>query len=52
MIPFGPREPTGGWLADHYTYYAGIEAETMEGILILFEQAKVSIVGLQTHLKF
>ncbi|KAF9070803.1 hypothetical protein BDP27DRAFT_1419576 [Rhodocollybia butyracea] len=48
MIPFGPREPTGGWRADHYTYYAGIEAETVEGILILFEQAKMSAILLRT----
>ncbi|KAF9027695.1 hypothetical protein BDP27DRAFT_1437088 [Rhodocollybia butyracea] len=48
MIPFGPCEPTGGWRADHYTYYAGIEAETVEGILILFEQAKMSAILLRT----
>ncbi|KAJ3924609.1 MAG: hypothetical protein NXY57DRAFT_1044792, partial [Lentinula lateritia] len=42
MIPFGAREPSGGHLADHYTFYSGIHAETLWGITVLFEQAEMS----------
>ncbi|KAF5367268.1 hypothetical protein D9757_011689 [Collybiopsis confluens] len=48
MIPFGARQPSGGRLADHYTVYAGIEAETLEGLTILFEQAEISTIMLLT----
>ncbi|KAF9026085.1 hypothetical protein BDP27DRAFT_1376340 [Rhodocollybia butyracea] len=48
MIPFGARQPSGGRRADHYTSYAGITAETYEGIIILFEQAKLSAMLMRT----
>ncbi|KAF9068231.1 hypothetical protein BDP27DRAFT_1364257 [Rhodocollybia butyracea] len=40
--------PSGGRRADHYTFYAGITAETYEGIIILFEQAKLSAMVMRT----
>ncbi|KAF9077222.1 hypothetical protein BDP27DRAFT_1357349 [Rhodocollybia butyracea] len=48
MILFGARQPSGGRQADHYTSYAGITAETYKGIIILFEQAKLSAMLMQT----
>ncbi|KAJ3765438.1 hypothetical protein FB446DRAFT_709464 [Lentinula raphanica] len=48
MIPFGARQPSGGRRADHYTFYAGIEANTHEGIKILFEQAQISAIMIRT----
>ncbi|KAF9070673.1 hypothetical protein BDP27DRAFT_1419696 [Rhodocollybia butyracea] len=41
-------QPSGGRRADHYTSYAGITAETYEGIIILFEQAKLSAMLMRT----
>lgn len=41
MMPFGARQPSGGHLADHYTFYQGINADTLWGITVLFEQAEV-----------
>lgn len=41
MFPFGARQPSGGRLADHYGFYAGIDADTYEGVRVLFEHAKV-----------
>ena len=40
MVPFGARQPSGGRRADYYSFYAGIEAESYEGIMTLFEQAE------------
>ena len=42
MWPFGVRQASGGRKADHYGWYAGIDADNDEGISILFEQAEVS----------
>ncbi|KAJ4498764.1 hypothetical protein C8R41DRAFT_916257 [Lentinula lateritia] len=48
MIPFGARQPSGGHLADHYTFYQGINADTLWGITVLFEQAEMSATILAT----
>ncbi|KAJ3858653.1 hypothetical protein EV359DRAFT_87409 [Lentinula novae-zelandiae] len=48
MIPFGARQPSGGHLVDHYTFYQGINADTLWGITVLFEQAEMSATILAT----
>ncbi|KAJ3932055.1 MAG: hypothetical protein NXY57DRAFT_961220 [Lentinula lateritia] len=48
MMPFGARQPSGGHLADHYTFYQGINADTLWGITVLFEQAEMSATILAT----
>ncbi|KAJ3772688.1 hypothetical protein FB446DRAFT_788477 [Lentinula raphanica] len=48
MVPFGARQPSGGRRADYYSFYAGIEAESYEGIMTLFEQAEISATMLRT----
>ncbi|KAK7021770.1 hypothetical protein VNI00_017281 [Paramarasmius palmivorus] len=39
MRCFGARVASGGRPADEYVFYAGIEAESLEGIEVLFKQA-------------
>ncbi len=42
MIPKGARAPVGGAPGDSYTFYAGMEAITANGINALFNDAEVS----------
>ncbi|KAJ8093615.1 hypothetical protein PM082_020475 [Marasmius tenuissimus] len=44
MFPFGSRMATGGNEADGYVEYAGITAETVDGIEVLFNQAESSLM--------
>ncbi|GAV99110.1 hypothetical protein LENED_000544 [Lentinula edodes] len=48
MCPYGWRQPSGGRLGDTYAPYAGIEAETLEGIMVLFEHAETSCILMGT----
>ncbi|KAH7871938.1 uncharacterized protein C8R40DRAFT_1174015 [Lentinula edodes] len=48
MHPYGWRQPSGGRLGDTYAPYAGIEAETLEGIMVLFEHAETSCILMGT----
>lgn len=44
MRPFGAREAMGGAPGDAYGAYKGIEASNIEGLGVLFNHARVSIV--------
>lgn len=41
MIPRGSRAPTGGIAGDSYTFYAGMNSSSPEGINVLFNDAEV-----------
>ncbi|KAK7051295.1 hypothetical protein VNI00_004795 [Paramarasmius palmivorus] len=47
MFCFGARQPSGGRAADEYVHYAGIEADTIQGIDILFRKAQTSYYQLE-----
>ncbi|KAK7020715.1 hypothetical protein VNI00_017615 [Paramarasmius palmivorus] len=47
MRCFGARVASGGRKADEYVYYAGIEADTVEEMEILFKHAKSSMYQLE-----
>ncbi|KAL0573790.1 hypothetical protein V5O48_008156 [Marasmius crinis-equi] len=44
MYPFGARLPSGGRPGDTYVHYAGITAQTIEGIDVLFRQATTLMI--------
>ncbi|KAJ4465422.1 hypothetical protein C8J55DRAFT_566351 [Lentinula edodes] len=52
MRPYGWRQPSGGRLGDTYAPYAGMEAESVEGITILFEHAETSCILMGTAKSF
>ncbi|KAL0565510.1 hypothetical protein V5O48_016514 [Marasmius crinis-equi] len=47
MYPFGARSPNGGRPGDTYTHYAGITAQTILGIKVLFRQATTLAILLE-----
>ncbi|KAL0567995.1 hypothetical protein V5O48_013997 [Marasmius crinis-equi] len=52
MFPFGARLPSGGIAGDTYAAYAGITAETIAGIEVLFRHAESSMMLSEVAILF